>query len=170
MKISLMVNPAGKRRQSKSAALHAGFFSMTAALFLLCGCGSGERQQAALRAGRDAAAPCIERFHDQGHTYAECVRYVAGFGRAPAAQDDVLAPWQRLGALQAGWITAAQFAQAGDADGRAAAQRLLADAAALHRELHVQPRQLCALMPLDCQRQLQLYAELIASREREVIH
>ncbi len=100
---------------------------------------------AALERGRAAAAPCIERFHDQGHTYAECVRYVAaGSGGDEAA-------WQRLGALTQGWFSADLAArQTGDADAVVAARALLAEADAEQRRLAVPDAALCALLAQDC--------------------
>jgi hypothetical protein len=111
---------------------------------LAAGCGpSAERL--ALQQGRDAAAPCIERFHDQGHTYAECVRYVAARFAGDAA------PRQRLGALTQGWFTADLAArQSGDADASTARAALLAEADRLQRDLRVPDAALCELLAQRC--------------------
>jgi hypothetical protein len=118
--------------------------TMLALAVMAAGCGpSAER--AALRQGGDAAAPCIERFHDQGHTYAECVRYVAARFAGDAA------PRQRLGALTQGWFTADLAArQSGDTDAAIARTALLADADRLQRELRVSDAALCELLAQSC--------------------
>lgn len=96
-----------------------------------------------MRGGRDAAVPCIERFHDQGQTYAECVRHVAAQRGAPGLR--------RLGALTQGWFTADLVAQqTADGDAPAAARALLTDADALQRQLGVPDAALCTVLEQDC--------------------
>jgi hypothetical protein len=98
----------------------------------------------ALQRGLEAARPCVERFHDQGHTYAECVRYVAAHSAADAD------PW-RLGALTEGWMTADLAArQTGDVDAPRAAGELLAEADTVQRRLGVTDAALCRLLGPRC--------------------
>jgi hypothetical protein len=120
---------------------------LPAALLAACGKPAG---QEALQRGRDAAAPCIERFHDQGHTYAECVRYVAVARTGTGTGAD--ADWQRLGALTQGWFVAdLADRQTGDADAGPAARALLAEADALQSRLRVSDATLCALLAQPCE-------------------
>lgn len=114
-------------------------------------------QWQALRAGRDAVVPCSERFHEQGDTYAECVRYVAD--RSPAS----VQAWHRLGALYSAWVVADLVAQQqGDADAQAAALHLLHEAETLQKELHVDDAPLCRLVEKSC--------DWLAVRKREIGH
>lgn len=106
-----------------------------------------QEQLAALRAGRDAATPCQERFHEESQTYADCVRYVAqskASGGAP--QRD----WFRLGALYTGWVHADMVGQQGDAPADQAARTLLGEALQLQQQLHVGDAQLCELVGVPC--------------------
>lgn len=104
-------------------------------------------QLAALRAGREAATPCQERFHEESQTYADCVRYVA---RSKASGGTPQHDWFRLGALYTGWVHADMVGQQGDAPADQAAHTLLGEALQLQQQLHATDAQLCELVGVPC--------------------
>lgn len=107
-------------------------------------------QLAALRAGRDAATPCQERFHEESQTYADCVRYVAQSKAFNASAGIAQRDWFRLGALYTGWVHADMVGQQGDAPADLAAHTLLGEALQLQQQLHVTDAQLCELVGVPC--------------------
>jgi len=120
---------------------------LTAVLLGLGGCsGATPQQQAALRAGRDAAVPCQERFHEESQTYADCVRYVA----QQALGDPAVRDWRRLGALYTGWVSADLVGRQGDAPADRAARQLLDEALELQRRLQAPDPALCELVGQPC--------------------
>lgn len=107
-------------------------------------------QLAALRAGREAATPCQERFHEESQTYADCVRYVARSKASGASGGTPQHDWFRLGALYTGWVHADMVGQQGDAPADQAAHTLLGEALQLQQQLHATDAQLCELVGVPC--------------------
>lgn len=132
---------------------------------MLSACSAATPQQLkALQAGRDAAMPCQERFHEESQTYADCVRYVA----QQAVGDAQLRDWRRLGALYTGWVHADMVGQQGDAPADRAARQLLRESLQLQRRLRAGDAGLCELVGVPCatleQRRRALLAAASASR------
>ena len=121
--------------------------------------GATQQQLEALRAGRDAAMPCQERFHEESQTYADCVRYVAqqALGEAPVRD------WRRLGALYTGWVHADLVGQQGDAPAGQAARMLLHEALPLQKQLRVSDAILCEAVGVPCAALEQRARELLAA-------
>jgi hypothetical protein len=114
---------------------------------VLAACSAATPQQlAALRAGRDAAVPCQERFHEESQTYADCVRYVG----QQALADPAVRDWRRLGALYTGWVHADLVGQQGDGPADRAARLLLGEALALQQRLRARDAALCELVERPC--------------------
>lgn len=119
--------------------------------------GTPEQRLEALRAGRDAALPCQERFHEESQTYADCVRYVSQQRLGAEALRD----WRKLGALSLGWVHADLVGQQGEAPAALAARQLLNEALDLQQRLGASDAQLCELVQMDC--------ALLAQQRRDLL-